>query len=60
MKGHEKGVWSLYYMPNGKSLVSGSSDGTAKIWDVASGKCTSTLKKHTGRLYCAISNDAGT
>lgn len=60
MKGHELGVWSLNYFPDGKRLVSASSDGMAKIWDANSGKCTATLKKHTKRVYNAVANAAGT
>ena len=54
MKGHELGVWSLNYFPDGKRLVSASSDGMAKIWDANSGKCTATLKKHTKRVSHAF------
>ena len=50
MKGHELGVWCLNYFPDGKRLLSASSDGMSKIWDVNSGKCTATLKKHTKRV----------
>ena len=50
MKGHENGVWALNYFPDGKRLLSASSDGMTKIWDVNSGKCTGTLKKHTKRV----------
>ena len=57
LTGHTNGVWCLNYFPDGKRLLSASSDGTSKIWDVNSGKCTQTLKKHTGRTYCAVMND---
>jgi len=50
MKGHDKGVWCLNYLKDGKRLLSASSDSMAKLWDVSSGKCTATLKKHTGRV----------
>ena len=50
MKGHELGVWCLNYFPDGKRLLSASSDGMSKIWDINSGKCTATLKKHTKRV----------
>lgn len=32
--GHTEHVWSLAFSPDGKRLVSGSSDKTARIWDV--------------------------
>ena len=33
VKAHEGAVWSLQVHPDGKSLVSGSADKTAKFWD---------------------------
>ena len=37
MQGHTDGVWSLNYMMDGKRLISGSVDGTARLWDTQSG-----------------------
>src|SRR5262249_35317574 len=33
-EGHTGGVWSIALSADGKKLVSGSSDGTARLWDV--------------------------
>ena len=46
LRGHEKGVWSLAYNPEGSMLVSSSPDTTARIWDCKSGKTAATLKGH--------------
>jgi WD40 repeat protein len=35
---HGGAVWSLAFSPDGKTLVSGSNDVTARLWDVATGK----------------------
>ena len=42
LEGHSGGVLSLSVAPDG-SLVSGSWDGSAKVWNVDSGACTATL-----------------
>ena len=41
--------------PDGLRLVSGSSDKTLKVWDVATGRCVATLKGHSGSVRCAAS-----
>ncbi|XP_060594341.1 ribosome biogenesis protein bop1-B-like [Ruditapes philippinarum] len=42
-KGHTGLVRSISVDPSGQWLVSGSDDGTIKIWEVASGRCMKTL-----------------
>lgn len=37
LKGHTKGVTSVAFSPDGKTLATGSHDQTIKIWDVESG-----------------------
>jgi len=37
--GHTEDVTSLAWLPNGMYLVSGSADGTLRLWDVATGDC---------------------
>ena len=41
--GHTDHVWALAFSPDGKSLVSGSGDKTARIWDVETGDEISQL-----------------
>jgi WD40 repeat protein len=38
LKGHSGAVVSLAFSPDGKQLASGSSDHSARLWDVATGK----------------------
>lgn len=40
----------------GGLLVTGSTDGTAKVWQVASGCCHQTLRGHTGAVLCLVLN----
>lgn len=41
--GHTDAVQTVVFSPNGKTIASGSDDGTIKLWDVASGQELKTL-----------------
>ncbi|XP_042533042.1 WD repeat-containing protein 86 [Dipodomys spectabilis] len=43
----------------GGLLVTGSTDGTAKVWQVASGCCHQTLRGHTGAVLCLVLDAPG-
>ncbi|XP_029810262.1 WD repeat-containing protein 86 [Suricata suricatta] len=43
----------------GGLLVTGSTDGTAKVWQVASGRCQQTLRGHTGAVLCLVLDAPG-
>ena len=43
LKGHSDWVQSVAFSPDGKLLASGSSDGTVKLWDAATGSTLQTL-----------------
>lgn len=54
-------VDSIAFAPNGKSLVAGYSDGTLRLWDMASGQEMRTLQGHRGRaLSVAYAPDGKT
>ena len=58
---HALSVTSLTYSPDGTSLVSGSTDGTIKLWDIQTGGVVNTFHGHTGAVNSvSISADCTT
>jgi WD40 repeat protein len=49
-KGHTSDVWGVDFSPDGKYLATGSSDKTARLWDVATGETLRTFSGHTGEI----------
>ncbi|MEW2558572.1 WD40 repeat domain-containing protein, partial [Streptomyces griseorubiginosus] len=45
--GHTKGVSSVTFSPNGDILATASDDGTARLWNIATGHLLHTLIGHT-------------
>jgi WD40 repeat protein len=43
-------VYSVSFSPDGKTLATGSSDQTIKLWDVQKGKVLHTLEGHEGKV----------
>jgi small GTP-binding protein len=50
LEGHEDSVLSVAFTPDAKRAVSGASDDTLKVWNLASGACTATFRGHTKRV----------
>jgi WD40 repeat protein len=59
LEGHTGWVWSVAFSPDGKHIVSGSSDHTLRIWDTQSGTAVGeSLEGHTGSVQSvAFSSD---
>ncbi|EKM58792.1 uncharacterized protein PHACADRAFT_135917, partial [Phanerochaete carnosa HHB-10118-sp] len=49
-QGHAQPVRSLEFSPNNRSLVSGSEDGTAIVWDIRHGRALLRLEGHSGTV----------
>ena len=57
-KGHTAEVLSVAFCPDGRRILTGSMDGTAKLWDAASGDELVTLKRQeAGVSFVAFSSD---
>src|SRR5438128_349652 len=52
LTGHSAAITTLAYAPDGKSLASGSKDGTVRLWG-ADGKVRAVLPGH-GRMVTAL------
>src|SRR5262245_851654 len=57
--GHTRAVYSVEYDNEGKRLVTASADGTARIWDAASGKELSVFEGHEGEVKDAAFSPDG-
>ncbi len=58
LRGHSHWVQDVAIAPDGRTLVSGSKDGTLKLWDLLTGRETMTLHRHTSAvLSVALSPD---
>ena len=56
--GIEGPVQGVALSGNGRFLASGSFDGTARLWEAASGRLMATLEGHAGPVFCvALSTD---
>lgn len=50
--GHTDEIFSVDFSPDGKTLATASKDGTARIWDVSTGKMQHLLEDHTTEVTC--------
>jgi WD40 repeat protein len=55
--GHDSDVSSVAWSPDGGSIVSGSWDKTARIWDAASGECRATIEHFPNGEYAVWDGD---
>lgn len=49
--GHDGGVYSVAFSPDGKTIASGSWDKTIKLWEVSTGKLIKTLTGHNSYVH---------
>jgi WD40 repeat protein len=51
LAGHSKTVTAVAFSPDGRRIISGSEDGTARIWHVATGTEILSLKGYEGGVH---------
>lgn len=59
-EGHQGVVWSVACSPEGTQLVSGSADGTVRLWDCASGRELRLLSPQGGEVTAVAFTPDGT
>jgi WD40 repeat protein len=56
---HEEQVWGITYSPDGKRVVTASWDGTARLWDAATGEAIGEPMRHKNKVMEAKFSRAG-
>lgn len=59
-QGHEQAATSVAFSPEGSRLVSGSYDGSAKVWEAGGHALLATLSGHTGIVQTVTFSPQGT
>ncbi|HYV39397.1 MAG TPA: WD40 repeat domain-containing protein, partial [Gemmataceae bacterium] len=54
LDGHTKAIQSLCFSPDGKKLASGGDDHVIKLWDIATGRITASLKGEYPYLWSTV------
>jgi len=55
LKGHSALVCGVAITPDGKTVISASSDKTLRVWDLETGKCRRILRGHAGNVVGVVS-----
>ncbi|HWF87327.1 MAG TPA: hypothetical protein VN659_00785 [Pyrinomonadaceae bacterium] len=53
LEGHTGDINSIAFSPDGRFVVTGSADGTARVWEAASGKSVGELRGHSKSVNSA-------
>ena len=59
-RGHNKSrAWPLAYSPDGRTLASGSSDRTVRMWDTSTGEAGPVMRGHVHEVYAVAFSPDG-
>jgi WD40 repeat protein len=58
LSGHSHNILTGIFSPDGRSILTASGDGTAKLWDL-SGKCLATFSGHSSPVWSAVFSTNG-
>src|SRR4029079_18490237 len=53
LEGHTGDINSVAFSPDGRFVVTASADGTARVWDAATGKTVAALRGHSKSVHTA-------
>ena len=56
---HDGDIFSIYYQPDGKQIISGGMDKAVSIYDLNSMSCIKSFKGHNGSICNVQSNNVG-
>ena len=59
LEGHSEGVTSAVFSPDGATLLTGSDDGTARLWRASDGAALAVLEGHSGWVRSAAFSPDG-
>ena len=59
LRGHTDDLYSAAFSPDGKLILTASADGTARLWDTATGAQKAILKGHTALVLSAVFSPDG-
>ena len=57
---HDTDIWSLVYLPDGRRIVTGSGDGTVKVWNLENGRQEGTSMEHESEIRSLVVTQDGT
>ena len=60
LTGHAHNVCTLDVSPDGTWIVSGSWDGSARVWSVGKWQCDAVLEGHQASVWCVLAYDKDT